>query len=217
MRSATGLYILERPIITKSAPFFCKIPFLPQKICETPTPRCIEIRPHLRPPEADKTGRRPDTTLNESSIDRLHWLSTRHDRNHATTSRWCRGHVRGLKENGVLVTTNGCREKTTRVDSVQIKRNTTPRNHGCADDDECLVTQLGKEFSAHPPGEHHWGVTVSLEGVEAFSSCALCGHNAGWMDSKRASCLSKTSTNIVRISWKARVHPTCVVSTKSTA
>ena len=30
---------------------------MPPKNCETHTPRCIEIRPHLRPPEADKTGR----------------------------------------------------------------------------------------------------------------------------------------------------------------
>ena len=117
---------------------------MPQNNCETHTPRCIEIRPHLRPPEADKTGRRPDTTHNESSIDCLQRL-TRHDRNHTTTSSWCRGHDWGLKRHGVIVTMKGYREEG-RVDAAQHAKKDTQRQSDGADEDAC-VSRFNSERS----------------------------------------------------------------------
>ena len=83
-----GLYIFCPKLfaIYISCPNFLNTQNMPQNNCETPTPRCIEIQPHLRPPEADKTGRRPYTTLNDISIDCQQRLSTRHDRKHFPTS-----------------------------------------------------------------------------------------------------------------------------------
>ena len=128
-----------------SCPNFLNIQNMPQNNCETPTPRCIEIRPHLRPPEADKTGRRPDTTHNEISIDRLQRLSTRHDRNHTTTSSWCRGHDWGLKRHGVIVTMKGYREEG-RVDAAQHAKKDTQRQSDGADEDAC-VSRFNSERS----------------------------------------------------------------------